>query len=157
MSSAFKWIGNLNICKVLLRDHDEARAEIVQARMEGGRIADAAERVARLCLPHFEEEEKRVFPVLALLPDLKRGNLRPEMMDVLPLISDFKERHEALHDHHRSITSAIEALLEAANTEKNGDCIELAYRLRIHEWIEDEAIYPKVVLIGNYLQENFAN
>ena len=116
MSPAFKWSGNLNIPKALLRDHDEARAEIARARMEGGRIAKAAKRVAELCLPHFEEEEKRVFPVLALLPDLKRGNLRPEMMDVLPLISDFKERHEALHEHHRSITSAIEALLEAANT-----------------------------------------
>jgi hypothetical protein len=125
--------------------------------MEGGRIGRAGKRVAQLCLPHFEHEEKTVFPVLALLPYLEQGNLRPEMMDVMPLIFEFRAKHDALHDHHQSIVSAIEELLQAAHKEKNREFAELAYNLRVHERIEDEVIYPTVVLIGNYLQEKLAN
>jgi hemerythrin-like domain-containing protein len=125
--------------------------------MEGGRIAKAAKRVAQLCLPHFEHEEKSVFPVLALLPYLERGNLRPEMMDAMPLISDFRAKHDALNDHHQSILAAIEALLQAAHKEKNREFAEFAYNMRIHERVEDEVIYPTVVLIGKYLQEKRPN
>ena len=125
--------------------------------MEGGRIAKAGKRVAQLCLPHFEHEEKSVFPVLALLPDLERGNVRPEMMDVMPLISDFRAKHDALDHHHQLIVSAIEELLQAAHKEKSREFAEFAYSLRFHERIEDEVIYPTVVLIGKYLQEKLAN
>ena len=152
-----KWDGKLNVPTALLRGHDEARAALVRATMEGGRIAKAAKRVAQLCLPHFEHEEKSVFPVLALLPYLEQGNLRPEMMDVMPLIFNFRAKHDALNDHHQSILAAIEALLQAAHKEKNREFAEFAYNLRVHERIEDEVIYPTVVLIGKYLQEKLAN
>src|SRR5476651_1703466 len=157
MSSILNWNGKLNAPDALLRGHDEARAELVRATMEGGRIAKAAKRVAQLCLPHFEHEERSVFPVLALLPYLERGNLRPEMMDVMPLISDFRAKHDTLNDHHQSILAAIEDLLQAAHMEKNREFAEFAYNMRIHERVEDEVIYPTVVLIGTYLQEKRPN
>jgi hemerythrin superfamily protein len=151
------WNGKLSAPKALLRGHDEARAELVRATMEGGRIAKAGRRVAQLCLPHFEHEEKSVFPVLALLPYLEQGNLRPEMMDVMPLIHDFRAKHDAINDHHQLIVSAVEELLQAAHKEKNREFAEFAYTLRVHERIEDEVIYPTVILIGNYLQEKLAS
>jgi hypothetical protein len=157
MSSIFNWNGKLTVPNALRRGHDEARAELVRATMEGGRIAKAGKRIAQLCLPHFEHEEKSVFPVLALLPDLERGNVRPEMMDVMPLISDFRAKHDALDDHHQLIVSAIEELLQAAHKEKSREFAEFAYSLRFHEKIEDEVIYPTVILIGKYLQEKLAN
>jgi hypothetical protein len=156
MGPIFNWNGKLSVPKALLRGHDEARAELVRATMEGGRIAKAGKRVAQLCLPHFEHEEKAVFPVLALLPDLERGNVRPEMMEMMPMISDFRAKRDALNAHHQSIASAIEELLQAAHAEKNREFAEFAYTLRVHEMIEDEVIYPAVVLIGNYLQEKLA-
>jgi hypothetical protein len=151
------WNGKLNVPKGLLRGHDEARAELVRATMEGGRIAKAGKRVAELCLPHFEHEEKGVFPVLALLPYLEQGNLRPEMLDVMPLIHNFRAKHDAINDHHQLIVSAIEQLLQAAHKEKNREFAEFAYNMRVHERIEDEVIYPTIVLIGKYLQEKLAN
>ena len=152
-----RWNGKLNVPKALLRGHDEARAELVRTTMEGGRIAKAGKRVAELCLPHFEHEEKGVFPVLALLPYLEQGNLRPEMLDVMPLIHNFRAKHDGINDHHQLIVSAIEDLLQAAHKEKNREVAEFAYNLRVHERIEDEVIYPTVVLIGKYLQEKLAN
>lgn len=157
MSSIVNWNGKLSVPAALLHAHDEARAELVRATMEGGRIAEAATRVAQLCLPHFEHEEKHIFPVLALLPHLEQGNVQPDMMDILPLISDFSARHHALNDHHQTILAAIEELLQAAHKEKNREFAEFAYNMRIHEKIEDEVIYPTVVLIGNYLQQKRAN
>ncbi|MBI4293602.1 MAG: hypothetical protein HY661_19170 [Betaproteobacteria bacterium] len=157
MGSMFHWNGKLSVPSAMRLGHDEARADLVKAMMEGGPIAKAAKRVAQLCLPHFEREEKSVFPVLALLPDLTHGILRPEMMDVMPLISDFKARHAALNEHHQSILSAIEAMLDAAHKEKKREYAEFAYNLRIHEKIEDEVIYPTVILIGDYLREKFAS
>ena len=151
------WNGKLNVPKALLRGHDEARAELVRATMEGGRIAKAGKRVAELCLPHFEHEEKGVFPVLALLPYLEQGNLRPEMLDVMPLIHNYRAKHDAINDHHQLIVAAIEYLLKAAHKERNREVAEFAYSLRVHERIEDEVIYPTVVLIGKYLQEKLAN
>lgn len=157
MGSIFNWNGTLTSPNALRLSHDEARAEFVRASMEGGRIARAGKRVAQLCLPHFEHEEKSIFPVLALLPYLERGNLRPEMMNVMPLIYDFRSKQDALDGHHQLIESAIEDLLQAAHKEKNREFTEFAYSLRVHEMVEDEVVYPTVVLIGKYLQEKLAN
>ena len=155
MGSIGKINGNLVVPDALMRSHDEMRAELVQATMEGGRIAKAAKRVAQLCLPHFEHEEKHVFPVLALLPYLERGILLAEMVDVMPLISNFAAKHDAITDHHQLILAATEELLQVANKEKTREFTEFAYNLRVHEKIEDEVIYPTVILIGKYLQEKF--
>jgi hypothetical protein len=151
------WNGELNVPNALLRGHDEARTVFVRATMEGGRIAKAARRVAQLCLSHFEHEENSVFPVLALLPYLQQGNLRPEMMTVMPLIAAFRAKHAAVDDHHQLIVSAIEALQQAAHKEKSREFAQLAYNLKVHERIEDEVIFPTVVLIGKYLQEKLAS
>lgn len=79
------------------------------------------------------------------------------MMDVMPLINKFREKHDALNDHHQLIVSAIENLMPAAHKQKNREVAASAYNLRVHERIEDEVICPTVVLIGKYLQEKFAN
>jgi hemerythrin superfamily protein len=150
------WNGKLNVPDALLRGHDEARAVFVRATMEGGRIATAARRVAQLCLSHFEHEENGVFPVLALLPDLRQGDVRPEMMEVMPLITAFKSKHAAVDSHHHLIMSAIEVFVQAARKEKNREFVRLAHHLSAHERIEDEVIFPTVVLIGKYLQEKLA-
>ena len=153
MNLKFLSNGTFNDPGALRLDHEEIRAELARATMEPGPIGQAAMRVARYCLPHFEHEEEAVFPALGLLHDLSLGEVRPEMADVLPLIAKFKARHEALGSQHQSIIAAVEALLEAANKEKNREIADFAYNLRVHERIEDEVIYPTVMLIGNYVRE----
>jgi hemerythrin superfamily protein len=157
MGSIINWNGKLNVPKALQRDHDDARAEFVRATTEGGRIAKAGRRVAQLCLPHFEHEEKKVFPVLALLPYLAPENLQPEMMDVMPLISELRAKQDAIADHHQEILAAIDELMLAAHKQNNREFAEFAHNLKNHEDIETELIYPTVLLIGNYLQDRFAN
>lgn len=152
MGSTFAWNGKVHNPDALRLSHDEARAKLGRATIGGGPAAEAAKRLAQMCLPHFEREEKSVFPVLAFLPELTRGILRPEMADVVPLISDFSARHDALDAQHRAILSSIEELMQAAQREKDTELGELANSLKVHERIEDEVIYPTVLLIGNYLR-----
>jgi hypothetical protein len=155
MISILPWNGKLSIPEALRLAHDDVSAELVRATMERGPIAHAAMRVAKLCLPHFEREERMVFPALGILPDLARGNLRPEMLDVLPMIGEFSARQQEFDDQHRSIHSAIAALQQAAQREKNREFVEVAYNLTVHERIEDEVLFPMVLLIGKYLRAKF--
>jgi hemerythrin superfamily protein len=153
MDAKFKWQSIFKIPEALRLGHDEARAELVRATSMPGRIGEAAGRVARLCLPHFEREEEMVFPVFGVLRELESGKVRPEMAEILPLVSNFKAWHDSLDYQHQAITSAIHALLLASHKEYNREIAEFAYGMRVHERLEDEVIYPMVPVIGRYVQE----
>ena len=150
MRAEFRSKGQLDIPEALMLDHDEARAVLACATAEPGPIGKAAMRVSRFCLPHFEQEEKIVFPVFGLLPDLALGNIRPEMADLLPLIYEFRAGYA--RRAHRLIDAAIQGLLQAARAEGSAQFAEFASRLQIHERVEDEVVYPVVILIGRYLR-----
>ena len=157
MKSNFQGRGIFRMPEALQLSHDEVRAGLVRASTTGGRIGDAAKRVAELCLPHFEHEEEIVFPIFGLLRELASGTVRPEMAQVLPLVTAFSIWRDSLSDAHQSIAPAIEALLRAARKEHNREIAEFAYGLRVHERLEDEVIYPMVPLIGKYVQEKLGN
>lgn len=150
MGSKFPKQENHNKISALRQDHDELRAQLGRATMEPGPIGEVAKRVAELCLPHFAQEEKTVFPVFELLPEVAEGNAPPA---VLLLVSRFIARYDDLDSAHKSIISEVEALLAAANQEHNWEFANFAYQLRVHERIENEVIFPTVNLIGNYVRE----
>jgi hemerythrin superfamily protein len=152
MHSKFDWHGNFRIPEALKRGHDEARAELVRASTMHGQIGEEAGRVASFCLPHFEREEETVFPVFGLLRELAAGNVRPEMADVLPMISAFSEWRDSLGNDHLSVAPAIRRLLLAGYKEGNREIVEFTYCLRMHERLEEEVIFPTVLLIGNYVR-----
>ena len=153
MFSKFERQGIFKIPEALRLGHDEARAELVRATSMPGRVGEAARRVADVCLPHFEHEEQTVFPVFGLLRELASGKVRPEMADILPLVSKVRTWRDALGGAHHTITSAIQGMLQAAHKEDNREIIEFTYNLRMHERLEDEVIFPTVLLIGNYVEE----
>jgi hypothetical protein len=154
MKSKFPWQqSRSNIPKGLLLGHDEVRAELVRATEMQGRVGDAAAEVARLCLPHFEHEEKSLFPILSILPEMAAGIVRPEMAEILPMVSAFKAWHETADEQHQSIANAIHGMLVAAYREDNREIIEFGYCLRVHERLEDDVIYPTALMIGNYVQD----
>ena len=153
MISIFQRHAKFDIPNALRRGHDDVRTKLVRAATETGPVTAAANRLAKLCLPHFRWEERTLFPALGLLPDLARGQVRPEMQKVLPMIAEFSARQDALNKRHRSILLAIEAFAQVAQRNNHREFAEFAYNMKVHEWIEDEVIFPIVFLIGKYLQE----
>jgi hypothetical protein len=153
MDSRINWDGNQKLLNALRLAHDEARAAFGRAKTEEGPIAHAAKRAAQLYLPHFEREEKALFPVLELVPELAQGHVRLEMAKLLPPISQFGVRHDPLKIEHQWILSAVDDLLRTAHMEKNKELVDIAHTLKEHERIEDEVAYPAAMMIGNYLRK----
>ncbi len=153
MISNYPLPGRFKTPEGLRLGHDDARAELVRTSTMGGFIGEAAKLVASICLPHFEYEEKFVFPVFALLPDLVVGRVRPDMAEVLPLVYGFKAWHDTFNAQHESIGAAIRALMTIGYKENNREVIEFGYSLRAHERMEHEVVYPTVLLIGKFVQE----
>lgn len=157
MNPKLHWDGALHMPKAMKLSHDDVRAELLRATTVSGPLGAAAERVAQLCLPHFELEETTVFPVFGILRDLASGEFEPEMAVVLPLIADFNAMHRSLEKDHDVIESAVWALLLAAHKEENREVAEFAYCLRAHERLETEVIYPTAFLIGKYVQQKLGS
>lgn len=70
------------------------------------------------------------------------------------MIAQFSAQHYALHDHHQSIKAALDELLHEARKEEYEEITQLVYTLRNHERIEDEAMYPTVLLIDGSVRES---
>jgi hypothetical protein len=157
MISIFRRHAKFDIPNALRRSHDNVRTNLARAAAESGPITPAANRLAKLCLPHFRWEERTLFPALGLLPDLARGHVCQEMQKVLPMIAEFSARQDALNKRHRSIVQAIDAFAQAAQRDGNRGFAEFAYDMKVHEWIEDEVVFPIVVVIGKYLRGKLAD
>jgi len=152
MKSNFHGQSIFRIPEALRLGHDEVRAELVRATSVPGPIGSAASLVAELCLPHFEREEAHVYPVFGMLREFASGEVRSQWASVLPLVADFKRWNDALDDQHKSIAPALHDLLLAAYKEDNREIVEFTYNLRMHERLEDQVIFPTVLLIGRYVE-----
>lgn len=150
MKAEYQSQGRSGIPEALRVEHAQIRSVLAGLVADPGPIGAAALHLARLCLPHFEQEESLVFPVFGLLRELATGEVRAEMADLLPLVSEFQARH--MGREHQMIAASIQALQQAARAEACAQVIEFVDRLQVHERIEDELIYPSVVLVGKYLR-----
>ena len=118
-----------------------------------GRVAQAIGNLADICLPHFEHEEKFVFPIFCFLPELADGNVTPEMAIVVPMVSRFNVYQKVFEHQHQVLSESIDSLMRSGYGESNREIIEFAYSLRAHERMEHEVIYPMVNIIGKFVQQ----
>ncbi len=98
----------------LRREHEELHADLARAGQMPGLLGQTAREVARIMHPHFLREDEYAIPPLSLLPRLARGEVSPEMAEVLPLVARLKEemplmieRFSALFGHSRSPPSRM--------------------------------------------------
>lgn len=142
-----------NVPKTLRRDHDELRSTLSRAMTQPGGVGAAARRLKRLCVPHFDKEEKTVYRAFALLHDAALGGVASDMAAALPLVFHCSVWHETLLHHHYSIAVAVAELEDALCEEERSKYAELPATIMNHEKIEEEVMYPAVVWLGNYIRE----
>lgn len=140
------------IPKPLKAEHDELHEELVKATQAGGRIAEAAKAVARVLHPHFVKEEEYALPPLGLLQALSRGEISPEMREVLAMTDKLRAELPQMLSEHKAIVAALEALKAAAVAEHNDDVAHFAEKLIGHARTEEEVMYPAAILVGEYLK-----
>lgn len=133
-------------------EHDELHAELAKATQVGGKIGDAAKAVAKTLHPHFVKEEEYALPPLGLLAFLARGEVTPQMADVLPMTDRLKAELPHMLEEHKAIVAMLKTLIEVAKEEKQMEYAHFAEKLMLHAQMEEEVLYPTAILIGEYLK-----
>lgn len=135
----------------ILREH----AYLLQKIDEIARLQDStgikAKEISSLMKNHFQEEEDFVFPPLGLLPSLSEGTLPAQTPDVIMLIERFESESAHMSAEHQLIKALMDELLRSAMKEAHPEVRVLADALHKHAAIEEEVLFPTVVLIGAYL------
>jgi len=134
------------------REHEELHADLARAEREPGPIGEAARAVARILHPHFLREDEYAIPPLAPLPRLAKGQVTPDMAEVLPLVARLKEEMPLMIQEHRAIICAVQQLATAAESENDEKYIRFAAELLVHAQMEEEVLYPAAVLVGEYVK-----
>src|ERR1044071_5796930 len=136
----------------LKSEHDDLHAELKRATTSGGHAGEAATEVARLMHPHFVSEEEFALPPLGVLPELAKGKVGGEMVDVLKLTDKLERELPHMLGEHRQIVSGLKRLVEAAKAEDKPDIVAFAEKLMAHARAEEEVSYPAAILVGRYVR-----
>ena len=120
-------------------------------QLHSTRVKEAARDVARLLHPHFVREEQFALPPLALLSELARGGVTPEMTAVLPMTRRLKAELPAMLAEHRQIVGALDKLRAAARAANLPEYERFADALALHAQTEEQVLYPAAVLVGEHV------
>jgi hypothetical protein len=102
--------------------------------------------------PHLLREDEYAIPPLGLLRQLAKGQVTPEMAEVLPLVARLKEEFPLMVEEHRAISGALIKLGYAACQEGLRQWAEFADEMRHHAQMEEEVFYPAAILVGEYVK-----
>lgn len=142
----------LKVPHAIQREHDELHSELARACNDHGTVGKAAQRVVRLLTPHFSKVQDFVLPAAGALQALSKGDFRSEMRDVLALAERLRVELPDLIAEHRMIDAALEMLITAAKEEDKVEFAELAVRVMMHTQLEEEILYPAVMVAGDLLK-----
>ena len=133
-------------------EHEELHRRLSEATMAGGRVGEAAKKVARILHPHFIREEELAMRPLGLLRALAEGSVTADMAGVLALTNALRDELPRMLAEHQQIVLALHALREAAREEDRPSCQELADQLVLHARMEEDVLYPAAIMVGEFLK-----
>jgi hypothetical protein len=139
------------IPKSLQTEHEVLHATLVAATKQPGAVGEAAREVARLLHPHFVREEQFALPPLALLSELARGGVTPEMAEVVPLTRRLKAELPTMLAEHKQIVDALGKLRAAAHAAERPEYERFADALVLHAQTEEQVLYPTAILLGEHV------
>jgi hypothetical protein len=142
------------IPKPLQLEHEELHATLVNATKAPGAVGAAAREVAQLLHPHFVREEEFALPPLALLAELARSDVTPEMAKVLPMTRRLKTELPAMLAEHKQVVGALDRLRAAAGAANLPEYERFADALTLHAQTEEKVLYPAAILVGEYVARN---
>jgi hypothetical protein len=139
----------------LVQEHAELNTALNAAANLPDETGAAARRVLALITPHIKDEQRRVFPLLNLLPPLGKQEIEPWMADLLPVADRLRDDIETIRRAHAPIRNALDELNIVAWREGHEEYAFLAQRIRQHIQMEEEILYPAALVVGDYLRLKF--
>jgi hypothetical protein len=128
------------------------REDLARAAKDGGAVGAAARELQRLLAPHLDEREKVVFLPLGLLRALARDESGINRAPAIAAVDQIERELPKLEREHRAIYDANKRLIDAANREHKPEYLDVSDRLWVHIRLEEEVLYPTVILVGRYLK-----
>jgi hypothetical protein len=89
---------------------------------------------------------------LGLLNGLTRDESGFDAVQAIALSDQVEREVPQLVAEHRALYDAIKRLTDAATREHKPQFLDLSDRLWVHMRLEEEVLYPSVVLVGRYLK-----
>lgn len=146
----------LHIPEPMKKEHEELHATLATATKLSGRLGEAAKKVAATLHPHFVREEEIALPPLGLLTRLAKGEVNPEMKEVLLLTDKLEKELPRMLAEHQQIVKALKEFAQIALEEGEPEYAAFAEKLMLHAQTEEEVSYPAALLIGRYVKTKLA-
>ena len=143
---------SIRIPESMRAEHQEIHVAFVGVTRELGRVGAAARELASVLHPHFVREEQIALPPLGLLAPLARGEMKPDMREVLPMTDSLRRELPRMLEEHETIRHATIRLGEVARAEGNAAVERLAEQLKLHAQSEEELFYPAALLVGELVR-----
>jgi len=137
---------------VIKEEHEELHRLLSKLSAIKGRVGEEARKVEETFKPHFEKEEELVMPLLGLLKSLAEGKPVEDPQKAIELTERFAVEYEKMLQEHAEITKALESLETAARLVKKRMALSFVKSLRRHASLEEEILYPIVLLIRRSLE-----
>jgi hypothetical protein len=144
--------GKLEVPLALRIEHNQIRDDLARALKDGGAVGDAARTLERVWTPHLAHTEAVVLPPLGTLRALTRSEAIPDAAQALAMTTQFERDLPALLEDHRALYEATKRFMDTANRERKPVYMDFARRLGLHLRLEEEVLYPSVLLVGQQLK-----
>ena len=98
------------------------------------------------------KEEAYALPPLGVLVLLAKGEVRPEMAEVVAMTDKLRSELPNMLAEHARIVEALRSLGDAAERENNRQVAQFAEKLKLHAQTEEQVLYPAAIVLGDYLR-----
>lgn len=138
---------------VILEDHKYFLKRLEQVRFYEDSTGIAARKLYEVMEYHFKEEEDYVLPPLGILPGLAKGQTPEETENIILLTEKFRKYESVMLAEHQMISHYTKEMMHAAKKEGHPELLGFDAELEKHAALEEEILFPAVLLIGDYLKQ----
>jgi len=143
----------LKVPETLRLEHLKLREQLYVLTKENNDLGVAARTLMELCYKHHAKEEERVFPALEVFPKLAEGKITDSMRSLKDIADVMKAGlYEELLEDHKAIVASLQNISQLALALGRMEYVEYADRFIRHARMEEEMLYPAVLVTADYFQ-----
>ena len=144
--------GKIETPEVILKDHHYFLEKLEQATFYQDSTGYYARELYEVMEFHFKEEEDYVLPPLGVLPVLAGGGFPENAEEIIGLTERYRKNPAVMLAEHQMITHFLGQMMLAAAREGHEELFGFDEALHKHAALEEEVLFPMVLVIGDYLK-----
>ncbi|MEP6262549.1 MAG: hemerythrin domain-containing protein [Gillisia sp.] len=144
--------GKIETPAVILQEHHYFLEKLEQATFYGDSTGYYARELYEVMEFHFKEEEDYVLPPLGILPIIAGGEFPKNAGEIILLTEKSARNSAVILAEHQMITHFLGQMMLAAVREGHEELSGFDEALHKHSALEEEVLFPMVVVIGDYLK-----